>query len=500
MRRRPQTLVVALLSVSVFTASCGLKQDQLDTLKAGVANGAIPGVQDPTGGGTTGGGTTGTTPGAATGSTSGTGGIGAPATRGPGGSTGGSTGGGGTSGATGTSGTGGGSGTSGASGGTTGAANTKCSTLGQNVVGVTPTEIRIGIHAPQTGTGAPLPPSFADGVQAYWKDPAHKVCGRTVVVDFQDDKYTPSTARDVCGPMSRRDFLVVGAAGTDQIQSCATMPDIADKGVPYLSAGVTTNGLIGLKNYFATTLTYAQQAELVVRNAKSQGLGLKKWAVVTSDTDNFKDARNAMEKVLTANKISFTDIQVNATNDSGIQSRAAQTGTQIATGGYDTVFLVTSPGYFIYMSGTASKQGFNGTYTGPGVTMTEVTVAQLVCSATANVVKANFLAPYPGIDRATPAFVKATGGKYDDIFWSLWGLSQTLEQALNNSSSLTREAFLSSLQGATLPGGVYTPTKFANGSHFGGTGAFSQKMNCSETQPNQSQPGSWNTVGGALYP
>ncbi|MGB8649444.1 MAG: ABC transporter substrate-binding protein, partial [Mycobacteriales bacterium] len=388
--------------------------------------------------------------------------------------------------------------TGGTTGGSTGSVNAKCSTLGQNVPGITPTEIRIGIHAPQTGTGAPLPPSFAQGVQVYWKDPAHKVCGRTVVVDFQDDKYTPQTARDVCGPMSRRDFLVVGAAGTDQIQSCATMPDIAGKGVPYLSAGVTTNGLIGLKHYFATTLTYAAQADLVLRNAKQQGLGLKKWAVITSNTNNFKDARDAMESVLKQAGVPFDDIQVDATNDNGLQGRAAQTGTQIATGGYDTVFLDTSPGYFIYMSGTASKQGFSGTYTGPGVTMTEVTVAQLVCSASAGLVKANFLAPYPGIDRATPAFVKATGGQYDDIYWSLWGLSQALEQALDNASSLTREGFISSLQNASLPGGVYPPIKF-NGGHFGGTGAWSQRMNCSKTEPNQSQAGSWDTVSGPLY-
>ncbi|MGZ6825843.1 MAG: ABC transporter substrate-binding protein, partial [Mycobacteriales bacterium] len=380
-------------------------------------------------------------------------------------------------------------------------AGTKCSTLGQNVPGVTPTEIRIGIHAPQTGTGAPLPPSFQAGAAVYWK--THKVCGRTVVVDFQDDKYTPSTARAVCEPMSRRDFLVVGAAGTDQIQSCATDPAIAGK-VPYLSAGVTTNGLVGLSNYFAFTLTYAQQATLVLQNAKNQGLGMKRWAVITSNTNNFKDARDAMEGVLKSAGVPYDDIQVNATNDNGLQGRAAATGAAIASGcpaacKYDTVFLDTSPGYFIYMSGTASKQAFSGTYTGPGVTMTEVTVAQLVCKTTAGVVKANFLAPYPGIDRATSDFKAATGGSYDDIYWSLWGLSQAIDQALQNSSSLTRDGFISSLQQASLPGGVYNPIKFGGG-HFGGTGAFSQVMNCNKSEPNAgAQNGAWDTVGQAIF-
>jgi hypothetical protein len=299
--------------------------------------------------------------------------------------------------------------------------------------------------------------------------------------------------------MSRRDFIVIGAAGTDQIQSCATMPDIANNGVPYLSAGVTTNGLTGLKHYFATTLTYAAQASLVLQNAKNQHLGMKKWAVITSNTNNFKDAREAMTGVLKAAGVPYTDIQVNATSDSGIQSRAAQTGTQIATGGYDTVFLDTSPGYFIYMSGTASKQGFLGTYTGPGVTMTEVTVAQLVCGATGGVVKANFLAPFPGIDRASQEFKTATKGSYDDIYWSLWGLSQALDQALQNTSSLTRPGFISSLLNASLPGGVYPPVRFKGG-HFGGTGAFSQVMDCTKSEPNAGgQLGYWYTVGNVLY-
>jgi hypothetical protein len=482
-RRPPSTLALALIAATALTAGCGLKEQQLDALKQ--QQGTVTNDGGLTTGGTTGiGSTTGGTTGLP-GTTGATGTTGFNATTGTTGST-------GTTGGSSTGSTGATSGT------TTGGGQVKCSTLGQNVPGITPTEIRIGVHAPQTGTGAPLPPSFADGVQVYWKNPAHKVCGRTVVIDFQDDKYTPQTARDVCGPMSRRDFLVIGAAGTDQIQSCATMPDIAGKGVPYLSAGVTTNGLTGLKHYFAITLTYAQQASLVLRNAQQQGLGMKKWAVVTSNTNNFKDAREAMESVLKAAKVPYTDIQVDATNDNGIQQRAAATGTQIATGGYDTVFLDTSPGYFIYMSGTASKQGFTGTYTGPGVTMTEVTVAQLVCGGTAGVVKANFLAPYPGIDRASQEFKTATNGQYDDIYWSLWGLSQSLESALNASSSLTREGFIASMPHATLANGVYPPTRF-NGGHFGGTGVYSQVMNCTKTEPNQTQPGAWDTVAGPIY-
>jgi hypothetical protein len=488
MRRPPFTLVVALVAATALTAGCGLKQEQLDALKQ---QQTLPGQQTTTGGLTTGGSTTGIPN-----TTGGTTGV--PGTTG--GTTGFSSTAGGTTGSYGST---GGTTTTGSSGSTTGSGGlVKCSTMGQNVTGVTPTEIRVGVHAPLTGA-APLPAnSFRDGLQAYWRNPAHKVCGRTVVIDFQDDKYTPQTARDVCGPMSRRDFMVIGAAGTDQIQSCATMPDIAGKGVPYLSAGVTTNGLTSLGHYFALTLTYAQQADLVLRNAKSQGYGNKRWAVITSKTNNFKDARDAMESVLKAANIPYDDIQVNATNDNGIQGRAQGTASQISAGcpidcKYSTVFVDTAPGYWIYMSGFANGQGFNGPYVGPGVTMTEVTVAQLACSGTANQIKANFLAPYPGIDRATADFKAANSNSYDDIYWSLWGLSQAIQQTLDNAAALTRPAFINSLLHGSLPGGVYPPERF-NGGHFGGTGAYSLRINCRETQPNQSQAGSWDTIAGPL--
>ena len=486
MRRRPYTLLVALTSVSMLSAACGLKPAQLAELRAAGTTVQSDASVNVVGGAP--GPLAATSPGsAATRSGPGSTGLpGSPTTTGlpPVLAVRHSTG-------------------SGPSRQEVAAAAPvgKCGMVaGAASTGITSSTINIGVHAPQTGTGAPLPPSFADGVGIYWK--THKVCGRTVNVDFQDDKYTPPTARAVCEPMSRRNFLIVGAAGTDQIQSCATDPAIAGQGVPYLSSGVTTNGLAGLANYFAISLTFAQQGDLVLKNAVNQGYAKGHWAVVTMRTDNTRDAREAILATLTGAKgkaagVSFDpsqdDIQVDATNDSGLQSRAVQTGTTLATRRYDVVFFAASPGYFLYMSQGAAKQGFTGQYTGPGVSQTAVTVAQLICNGNPTI-KANFLAPYPGIDRATDEFKAATGGKYDDIYWSLWGMSQMIDQALQASASLTRPDFIASLQKANLPGGVYAPMRF-NGGHFGGTATYSQKVNCTETEPNQTQPGSWDTVG-----
>ena len=261
-RRSPAALICGLLALSLVTAACGLKPEQRDALKQGTtgAQGGAPGVNGTTGGVNGGlGGTTGGTTGTALGTTGTTGGF---STTG-GTTTGGfSTSGGGT-----TAGTTTGGGTTGSTTGlAAGGPRKPCDPpAGGNTTGITNSSITIGIHAPQTGTGAPLPPSFQAGASVYWK--THKICGRTVNVDFQDDKYTPQTARQVCEPMSRRDFFVIGAAGTDQIQACATERTIHEKNVPYLSAGVTDNGLGGLSNYFAVSLTFFHRLLPTVENA-----------------------------------------------------------------------------------------------------------------------------------------------------------------------------------------------------------------------------------------
>jgi hypothetical protein len=313
--------------------------------------------------------------------------------------------------------------------------------------------------------------------------------------------------------MASRDFFVVGGGGTDQIQACATDPNIQRLGVPYLSAGVTDNGLDGLNNYFAVSLTYKQQGSLVLRNAQNQHIATpaasrvdsdnikgKKatWAIVTGNSPNFAGARDGMAAALSAAGIPYKNYKVDQQGD--YQAAATQFGQQLALNGFKTIFVDAAPGYFVFMTG-----GYYGAHVGsadwvgPGVTYTEVTVAQYICTSSKNAISKHawFLAPAPGLDHATEDFKKAYNGKYDDIEWALWGLSETLWSLLKNASSnLTRENFIASSERAVVPGSVYPPVDFrGHGGHFGGTGAWVQRVNCAKTEPNQNQPGSWDTIG-----
>jgi hypothetical protein len=492
-RRR---LLASGVAVLFLSTGCGLKSGAVDSLSA---NGNAGG----TGGGGTGNAAAG--PGGAAGST----GSGSSAGGTAGGSAGSLTGTGGSG--TGPNGTGGnstGTGSGGSGGG--GARGGPCGVpTGGNTTGITASTINIGLHAPLTGTGLPFPnTSFRIGAQKFWDQPGHTVCGRRVHVDFQDDTYKPDQANVVCKEMTAHDFLVIGGAGTDQIQACATNPTIQRTGTPYLSAGVTSNGLTNLKNYFALSLTYAQQGELVVRNAKANGFAnpapahggkKKQWAIITGNSGNFNDATAGISAALSAAGISYEVQRIN--QNGNYQSEADARGRQLAADGYKTIFVDAAPGYFIFLAGGYYKQAGipNVNWTGPGVTFTEMTVSQVICGNTGRLIDKHawFLSPAPAYDRVTPDFVRAYGGQYDDIEWGLWGLSAALWELLKNASdNLTRENFISRTLQATVPGSAYPPLVYGGKTHFGGTGAWSQLINCRRAESNQNgKPGSWDTVG-----
>jgi hypothetical protein len=503
-RRNTAVRVAAgMLALSALTAACGLKPDATQSLKAsGTAGGGGGGAGGngavgPNGGGSGG---SGSLPGSGTSTLpGGSGGTGT----GPGGSGGGTTN------------AGGGNGFNGGSGGGTNGGNVACGTPhGGDTTGVTSGHINIGVHAPLTGTGTPFPNnSFAAGADTFWKQPGHTVCGRLVHAEIQDDQYTPAHARQVCSAMAKRDFLVVGGGGTDQIQACATEPYIHQNNVPYLSAGVTDNGLTSLSNYFAISLTYQQQGTLVLKNAQQQGFaepadstqasdnipGAKaKWAVVTADTINFAGARRGMEAALNAAHIPYKEFQ--QSQNGQYQGDATQFGQTLALEGFKTIFFDAAPGYFVFtVAGYYKQPGAVANWVGPGVTYTEITVAQYICQQSTNAVSghAYFLAPSPGLDRATSDFKQAYGTTYDDIEWALWGLSNALWNLLKDASyNLTRANFLSSSENAVIPTNPYVPIDFRDhGGHFGGTGAWVQKVNCGESEPGQSSAGAWDTVG-----
>ena len=121
------------------------------------------------------------------------------------------------------------------------------STAGATRVGVTPTEIRWGLHAPKTFDGAPLPLADAPlkGVGIYLAAiNQDKVNGRMVIQKFADDRYTVEGAKGAANKILNDDkvFFVSGTLGVDQVATVA----LAARGTqpsptPYMAAGGSEN-------------------------------------------------------------------------------------------------------------------------------------------------------------------------------------------------------------------------------------------------------------------
>ena len=482
--RRALTLGACLLTL----AACGLTPGAVNAIKnsggrvtaggsGGSASGAVAGSSSASG--TAGAGGT-TVSGAAGSSLSGSGGS-IPAVGASGASSGGGS---------------GGAVTGGGGGGSSGGGATS-TTAPYETIGISATTIRLGLHAPQTGA-APVPlQAFATGSKLFWEN--HTLFGRKVVVDFQDDQYNPSVARSVCEQLSRQDFLVIGGAGTDQIQACATDPVLAATHTPYLSAGVTTNGLNNLPDYFAITQTYAAQAPAVIQMTSSlypaQAKG--KWAIVTEATPNFDDVTSAAAQALSARHLSYTTIRTPKVFQ---QSDADSAVAKAKQYGATAIFLDVDPNFWIDLVRSSSQQLFTPAWVGPGITNGENLVAGPVCGEQPTL-SAAFLSPYFGLDRQPPGFSNETNPAPDaapqerDLEMDVYGANEAVYYMLSSVGSiknLTRDNFIAAMGRFTAVYGqqldVYPTIKYGGG-HFGGTGMWQLKLNCQSLE--------YDTVGSA---
>jgi ABC-type branched-subunit amino acid transport system substrate-binding protein len=338
--------------------------------------------------------------------------------------------------------------------------------------GVTAQTIRIGVHAPLTGA-APIPASsFQQGKDQYW-GVVGAVAGRKVEVVFRDDKYNPSTATQVCNEMIQKEkvFLLVGSGGTDQIAACARTA--AAQGVPYLSAGVTENPLNRLKQYFAISKSYAQQAPLLVQwIAKNRKPSNGVIGVIRSDTPNFDDGINAFKQAAQQAGFQVKEQKLSKDPSSTELATAAQFLTQNQI---EVAYPLMAPSDWI---GIAKQPAARNTkWAGVGITMGLNQVAGVACP---EIDGAMFFSPWPGLNLAKQVDQRFPGG--DDIVWGLWGLNKTIHQAFKKmGDNLTREAFIAAMEGP-IKSGVYPDLANTAQNHFGAQQVHVLNADCGPKQ------------------
>jgi branched-chain amino acid transport system substrate-binding protein len=358
---------------------------------------------------------------------------------------------------------------------------------GQDTTGVSEDTITVATHAPVTGA-APLPStSFEQSADLYWRwlfdEQGEDVLGRTEVdFIFADDRYEPSTARQVCRELADQAFLLYGGGGTDSIQACGQLAE--QTRVPYFSPGVTEVGLDGNDWYFAASMTYAQQGPLLAEMVASR-FGDALTAAVVTQTPNFDDAVAGWEEGVQQHGVNYHETLRHPRGDTSWYSQYAN---QLGDAGVEVVYVNTSPLDYIRFAQVAEDQGHDFQFVGVGITMGLNDVLGAGCPSVDDGI---FFSPFPALETADeldPEFNQAGdqfGAPTDDIAWALWGSASALHEMFERygetfGDELTREDFRSLVSEAgEVDGGIFPPVSYSPDDHFGGQGVHVLEADCS---------------------
>jgi ABC-type branched-subunit amino acid transport system substrate-binding protein len=366
-----------------------------------------------------------------------------------------------------------------------------------DTIGISATEIRIGLHAPISGAAPIEPKAFKIGTNLYWnwlKKKGIKVHGRDVRVFFRDDTYTPSGAVTACNDMATRDkvFMLIGAAGTDQINACGRYSN--QNHIPYFSAGVQEAGVRNYSTYFALTMTYAQQMPLLAQYIKQLGDGEDRYsangvptadgtikiAFVRPNTPNFDDAQAALQRAI-ATLGSKYKLIIKTVVKEGSQNEATTVATDLKGQGVDIISPITAPAFTVFLAGNTGSQQFRPRYMGVGITNG---VNQGIAQECRNKEfdGAMFFSPWPGWsqrDTYDPEFEKAANADPDapsvnsrngggDILLAIWGIMKTMHGVLDKlGANPTRSSLIQLMQGYQGRTGFFPDVAFSSSNHFG---------------------------------
>jgi branched-chain amino acid transport system substrate-binding protein len=394
-------------------------------------------------------------------------------------------------GSTGSTGSGGGSSTGGAAAGSTGTtapASSGGAPPAGDRTGITDTVIKIGLHAPVTGA-APVPQqAFERGLPVYWNFVVRTmggVFGRRVQIVFRDDQFNPAAAVRACREMVEQEkvFLLIGAAGADQITACAKYASGA--GVPYISAGVNQAGLAGLRGYFAGSQTYLQQNPMLAQLAKRTTQN-NKFAVVIEDTPTFQESKASILAAARAQGLQVVydrDISKNAS-----QAEILTISSQLRASGADVVYFLGPPTALIPLAQQGQSQGYVPAYIGPGLSNGLNLVTAVGCPGLS---KSLYLSPFPGldaIDRLDANYRREyraqTGSEPDDLGIALWGLNKSVHQFFNAAGKdMTRQSFVQALEtGRVFASNVFPPVQYSARNHFGAASSHLLRADCNARQ------------------
>lgn len=327
-------------------------------------------------------------------------------------------------------------------------------TIPDSTVGVTDTEVRIGIHVPNTRGGIPLGSilGLSELSTAYWNsvNAAGGINDRKIIAEIADDGYDVSKALDACRELESKNVLFIsGTSGADQIVACAQYA--LGKNIPYLSLGVSEAGLVDQAGYRALTMTYDRQGKLAAQYVANNLDGkIKKTAMVMFNSPNVEGARKQFRDEL--KKQGGTLVADDLVDKQGNANELAAECLKLKGAGADIVYVLALPTISSGLARSCTEQGYTPQFFMPAnsaacgysdpiyakelsgcQSLSAVKVARESGSPLVEAAYAGWKATFP--DRAFP-----DGGE------TFWGLFDIYREAIDKAGkNISRRSFLAAL-------------------------------------------------------
>lgn len=356
--------------------------------------------------------------------------------------------------------------------------------------GVSSKWIKIGLHAPLTGA-APLPSSSVEqGADLFfrWLERKDiKIHGRYIDVVIKNDNYNPSQAVAACREMVEQDavFLLVGISGANQIQACARYA--ASQNVPYVSWGASEIGMQMLPRYFATSMSWEQQAPLAAdlliekHEAKDQ-----QNAVIWTNTPTEQAAHDRFVATMEKRGASV-DLDRPYPKTAG-SAEAETIAAEMKTAGIDNVFFLGRTTFWVQLKSAVDNHGLKVQWVGLYPAFGTDDVVGMLCRQGSDPLKAAMLAPIPAFadrdkfdrrhDKAMQAIYSESG---DDTTWSGWAMGRNIAEMFKASPrELTRRSFARKATKAPIRTGITPKLPYGKGGSFVAREIHLWRADCAE--------------------
>ena len=348
--------------------------------------------------------------------------------------------------------------------------------------GVTPSEIKLGITLPLTGSASPGYNKVGDAMKAYFNyvNDNGGVYGRKINLVIKNDEYLPSLAIAKTNELILKDkvFALVGALGTANHEAVANSVGLARRGIPDLFISTGFSGFAEKKN-FPTTFpifpSYVMEAKIMGQYLKDTYAG-KKLGIIYQDDDFGSDALKGFAQA----GVKF-DVSVPYASGSQSQTTAATWISKLAAGGAEVVvvFGVTSAaGLALAVAGGAkyAPKWILGSVSGDATTLKALGVPAAVLTGAQG---ASFL---PSPADATDEYVKLfqeVNTKYNNnvafdnnVLVAMNTAMVTVQSLRAAGRNLTRKGLIAAIQnkGSTFASAALVPLNYSATSQVGYNG------------------------------